>query len=173
MSDCCGMLTKTYTGQVRKLAASVLHYIPIVKEFVLFLGCVDASAATAHHNLSHGRSLLIYVGGEKEQLMSEAYKHQIYLRHRKGFVRLALQHGAHLIPMYAFGENECYIHSQFMIEFRMWLQKRFKVALPIVFGRWGSFVPHKVDLHMEVGKPIPVTKVSKEDITPEMVNALH
>jgi hypothetical protein len=32
MSDCCGMLSKTYTGQVRKLAASILHYIPIVKE---------------------------------------------------------------------------------------------------------------------------------------------
>jgi hypothetical protein len=32
----------------------------------------------------------------------------------------------------------------------MWLQTRFKVALPIVFGRWGSFIPHKVDLHMEV-----------------------
>jgi hypothetical protein len=36
----------------------------------------------------------------------------------------------------------------------MWLQSRFKVALPIVFGRWGSFIPHKVDLHMEVSNDL-------------------
>jgi hypothetical protein len=49
--------------------------------------------------LKKGRSLLIFIGGEKEQLMSENGKHKIYLKHRKGFVKLALQHGAHLIPM--------------------------------------------------------------------------
>ncbi len=60
---------------------------------------MDASAKTASYNLKKDRSLLIFIGGEKEQLMSENGKHKIYLKHRKGFVKLALQYGADLVPM--------------------------------------------------------------------------
>lgn len=68
-------------------------------QLLLWLGCVDASSSTAHFNMVKGNSLLIYVGGEKEQLMSESGKHSIYVLHRKGFVKLALQYGADLVPM--------------------------------------------------------------------------
>lgn len=100
-------------------------------QLLLWLGCVDAGASTASFNLKKGRSLLIFIGGEKEQLMSENGRHKIYLKTRKGFVKLALQHGAHLLPVvcsrfvitiffimssqYAFGENEVHtIHQWFM-----------------------------------------------------------
>jgi 2-acylglycerol O-acyltransferase 2 len=66
---------------------------------LIWLGCVDASPFTAHYNLKKGNSIFIYVGGEKEQLMSESGCHRIYLKERKGFVKLALQYGAELIPM--------------------------------------------------------------------------
>lgn len=83
-------------------------------QVLLFLGCVDADQKTAKHNLSKGRSLLIYIGikyslqaslvrmvtgGEKEQLMTCPKEHKIYLKNRKGFVKLALTYGAHLVPM--------------------------------------------------------------------------
>jgi 1-acyl-sn-glycerol-3-phosphate acyltransferase len=32
----------------------------------------------------------------------------IYIKKRKGFVHLALQSGAHLVPVYSFGENDSY-----------------------------------------------------------------
>lgn len=32
----------------------------------------------------------------------------IYIKKRKGFVHLALQSGAHLVPVYSFGENDAY-----------------------------------------------------------------
>ena len=68
-------------------------------QILLFLGCVDASSYTCHYNLKRGRSILIFIGGEKEQLMTEPGNHKIYLRNRKGFVKLALQYGCDLIPM--------------------------------------------------------------------------
>ena len=40
-----------------------------------------------------------HLGGEKEQLMTTPGEHKIYLRNRKGFIKLALTHGAHLVPM--------------------------------------------------------------------------
>jgi hypothetical protein len=42
---------------------------------------------------------LIFIGGEKEQLMTVPGEHKIFLRSRKGFVKLALEYGAHLVPM--------------------------------------------------------------------------
>lgn len=39
------------------------------------------------------------IGGEKEQLMTKPNEQKIYIKHRKGFIKLALQFGAHLVPM--------------------------------------------------------------------------
>ena len=39
------------------------------------------------------------LGGEKEQLMTTPNESKIYLQNRKGFIKLALTHGAHLVPM--------------------------------------------------------------------------
>ena len=113
MTDSVGFLSKHYRGERKDLVASILMVIPIVKEILLFLGCVDAGASTAHHNMKKGRSILIFIGGEKEQLLSMNNEHKVYLKSRKGFVKLAIQYGAHLVPMYCFGENECYTTSKF------------------------------------------------------------
>ena len=99
MTNSCQMLSKHYRGEKRDLAASILFSIPFVGELLLLLGCVDASASTANYNLTKGRSLLVFVGGEKEQLMTEQGKHKIFLSNRKGFVKLAITYGAALVPM--------------------------------------------------------------------------
>ena len=71
MTDSCGMLSKIHKGQRRDLAATILFMIPGVRDLLLWLGCVDAGAKTAHYNMSRGRSILIFVGGEREQLLTK------------------------------------------------------------------------------------------------------
>jgi 2-acylglycerol O-acyltransferase 2 len=115
MTNGCGMLDKVHGGDRRDLCATVLFFVPVFREMLLWLGCVDAGTRTAHHNLKCGRSILIFVGGEKEQLMTTPGVHQIFLNNRKGFVKLALEYGSPLVPMYAFGENEVfYVSKLFM-----------------------------------------------------------
>lgn len=134
MTDSCQMLSSVHTGDRRDLCASVLFYIPLLREvwsssssyvliawrkssyyaqpspaqpnvhilhqqILLWLGCVDASSKTAHYNLRKGRSILIFVGGEKEQLLTTPGEHTIYLSGRKGFIKLALEYGTPLVPM--------------------------------------------------------------------------
>ncbi|CAM9117060.1 unnamed protein product, partial [Ectocarpus fasciculatus] len=173
MTDNCGMLSKIYTGERRDLVASVLFMIPGLREMLLFLGCVDAGSKTAKHNLSKGYSLFIYIGGEKEQLMTEVGEHHVYLKSRKGFVKLALSSGSALVPMYAFGENDCYTISHLWKGVRIWLQEKFQLGIPIFYGRWGTLLPYPVKIAVEIGKPIPVQKVEDKDITPKMIDDLH
>ena len=40
--------------------------------------------------------------------MTANEEHRIYLQKRKGFVKLALQYGVRVVPMYAFGEESAY-----------------------------------------------------------------
>jgi 1-acyl-sn-glycerol-3-phosphate acyltransferase len=199
MTNGCGMLDKVHGGDRRDLCATVLFFVPIFREILLWLGCVDAGTRTAHHNLKCGRSILIFVGGEKEQLMTTPGVHQIFLNNRKGFVKLALEYGSPLVPMYAFGENEvfhvsklfmgtscyCFIFDSVSVfvdsfytatmhdtGFRVWLQHKFQLGIPLLYGRWGLF-PLKVRIHVEVGKPLLVAKKRKEDITQADIDALH
>ena len=60
---------------------------------------MDAGSSTAHFNLKRGRSILIFVGGEQEQLLTTPGEHIIFLSSRKGFVKLALEYGVNLVPM--------------------------------------------------------------------------
>jgi len=173
MTNCCGMLTNIHKGDRRDLAASILFYIPFVRDLLLFLGCVDASKETVKYNLRKRRSILIYVGGEKEQLMTKENSHKVVLKDRLGFIKLAIQHGIPLVPVYAFGENELYRHSFLFMGFRSWLQKHFQIAIPLIIGRWGSLMPFKVNLHVAIGKPIPVTKKLEPDINESDLKSLH
>lgn len=83
MTDSCHMLSKVHKGDRRDLCTSVLFFIPILKDMLLWLGCVDASSATAHHNLKKNRSILIFIGGQKEQLMTTPGEHKIFLSGKK------------------------------------------------------------------------------------------
>ena len=173
MTNGAGMLSSVHRGDRRDLAASVLFLIPFVRELLLLLGNVDAGKLTARHNLKENRSLLIFVGGEAEQLLTEEGKHKVFLRKRKGFIKLALQFGTPLVPIYTFGENDMYSVSKFLFGFRNWLQKYFHIGLPVVWGRWFSLCPYQVPLELCIGAPIPVEKHDRVNITDEKIDKLH
>lgn len=69
-------------------------------------------------------SIGVFVGGKKECLLTNPPRskelsgakptvvYTLYLRRRKGFIRLALQSGAHLVPVFTFGDSLA--HEQLM-----------------------------------------------------------
>jgi hypothetical protein len=75
MTNGCDMLSKVYKGERRDLAASVLFMLPGIRELCILLGCVDAGRKTAIYNIKKKTSLLIFIGGEKEQLMTTPNRH--------------------------------------------------------------------------------------------------
>lgn len=83
----------------------------------------------------------------------------LYLRRRRGFMRLALQFGADVIPTYAFGSTSVYRTSSFAQGFRLWLSKTTRIAIVLFAGRWFTGVPLKPPgpgMTMVVGMPYKV-----------------
>lgn len=155
----------------RVLTATAAFYVPVIREVWLWTYCVDASRETARRNLAAGHSLLVYPGGEREQILTRRGAHVLYLMKRRGFVRLALEMGADLVPVYAFGDTDLYDHSAFALGLRKWLVHKCGVAVPLISGSIG-ILPHRTPIRIVVGEPIP-HGCADGCPTPDQVDAAH
>ncbi|MEJ1272073.1 hypothetical protein NN561_002921 [Cricetulus griseus] len=164
----------------RLQTAAVLQWI---LTFVL-MRSVSVSKKSISHVLSEDRGgniSVIVLGGAKETLEAHPGTYNLYIRQRKGFVKIALTHGASLVPVFSFGENELF--EQVSNPEGSWLrtaqdrlQKLTGFALPLFYGR-GIFqynfgiMPYRKPIHAIVGRPIPVQRTPNP--TPEQTEQLH
>lgn len=167
-----GMLYAALPGrQVLTLSASVLFYIPLVRELCLWTRCIDASRNVAARALKRGHSLMVIPGGEMEQIRTKRGKEELCLSTRLGFVRLALQSGAALVPCYAFGCVDLYDTYVALHGPREWLRKKIGVCIPLYRGFFGV-LPKRVPVDVVVGDPIePVCAVPGSPSDGEIVRA--
>ncbi|CAJ1389203.1 unnamed protein product [Effrenium voratum] len=138
------------------LSAGVIFKLPVVREIALGMGCVDAHRDIAERCLCGGLSLSVVPGGEREQLLAQRGQvEKLVLKHRQGFVRLALQHGVPVVPVYVFGEAQLYKQSQLLFGLRSWVQRKLGIALVMPYGPWGlPFLKFPDPIRMVVGKPV-------------------
>eukprot|EP01006_Ploeotia_vitrea_P046058 TRINITY_DN66990_c5_g3_i4.p1 TRINITY_DN66990_c5_g3~~TRINITY_DN66990_c5_g3_i4.p1 ORF type:complete len:160 (-),score=79.35 TRINITY_DN66990_c5_g3_i4:998-1477(-) len=126
---------------------------------------------------------IVVLGGAKESLDAHPGLYDLTLKNRKGFVKIALEHGSSLVPVFGFGENEVFEQIQnprgsWLRRLQDRLQTKLGFAMPLIKGR-GVFqykfgiMPHRRPIRVVVGAPIDVPKVARADITPELVNTYH
>ena len=89
----------------RALVATFCFYLPVYRELLLAGGVVDAARYSAKHILGLGYSLALVPGGATEALYNDPERDVVYIKKRHGFVSLALEAGASLVPTFSF--NEC------------------------------------------------------------------
>ncbi|CAF1005135.1 unnamed protein product [Adineta steineri] len=125
---------------------------PFTREILLYLGACCVSKNSFEYflngNQGKGHALVVIIGGAREMYLTKNDTMILYLKKRKGFVELVLKHGASLVPVISFGENELY-------------QRSTCFNLP-----WGRFIFRHIPLRRSiitvVGKPIHV----KQNINP-------
>ena len=161
--------------QIRTLTASILFRIPVVREFALWTGCIDASRPVAERALDNGRSLALLPGGEAEQIRTEYGKERVYLSRRKGFIKLAMRKNVPVVPVYVFGSSDAYLTSSFLMGPRMWLQKTFAICLPCASGLYRSLAcPLPKQTTIVFGEPLSFTQVQVQGKpTDEELNSAH
>lgn len=163
---------KLFPGfQYRALAASFCFYIPGYRELCLYGGVCDAARYSARHILNHGKSVMLVPGGATEALYCSSNEDVVYLKKRFGFIKLALEHGADLVPIFSFNECNCWsvldtdvkegdgfvrrTFSRIANAMKHRFQRITGLSLPIVL----NVLPMKSNITVVVGKPIPVRRV--------------
>jgi Diacylglycerol acyltransferase len=95
-------------------------------------------------------SVVLYVGGMAELFLSSATEETLYLKKRKGFIKLALQTGVDVVPLYLFGNTT--VLSVFKTGFLANLSRKMQVSLTYFWGRWMLPIPKNVKVwFFEIG----------------------
>lgn len=101
---------------------------------------------------------------------------QVFIKSRKGFVRLALQAGVDLVPVYGLGHTQLFTmldRSSWLGGWLMRMSRRLKVSLPLSYGRLGMpLVPYSKPLAALVGKPIRIEQAHPAP-SEELVDEVH
>jgi 2-acylglycerol O-acyltransferase 2 len=71
---------------------------------------------------------------------------------RKGFLRLCVQHGVPVVPVYVFGATKMFRRLQLPLLER--LSRMIRLSVVVFFGAWGLPVPFRQRLSYVIGAPI-------------------
>ncbi|XP_031605335.2 2-acylglycerol O-acyltransferase 2-A isoform X1 [Oreochromis aureus] len=154
--------------------------VPFFRDYIMCGGLVSSSKSSLSYLVSRpegGNVAVIAVGGAPEALDARPGALTLQVQNRKGFIKLALKHGAQLVPVFSFGENELFDQIENptgspLRRLQNRLQSIMGIAMPLFHAR-GVFqysfglIPYRKPIHTIVGKPIPVIQTpspSSEDI---------
>lgn len=165
-TESCGF-TDLFPGVKCTLAILAgMFRVPLFRDYIMSAGLCPVSKPSLVHLLSQsgkGNAVVIVIGGAAESLASSPGVNTVVVRQRKGFVRIALEFGADLVPVYSFGENELF--QQVIFSDGSWgrrLQDLFKKIMgfaPCLFvGERMAIMPYRTPITTVVGSPIPVPK---------------
>lgn len=140
----------------------------------------DPSHATNKDGFTSNAAIVMF-GGAREAFLSAPNTYKVFLNARKGFVRLAIQNGAALVPAIAFGETNVYDTTQneneSVVRKIQEIIKKYTTLAPVLFNGRGFFqqsfglIPRRHPITLVIGQPIDCTKNATP--TNEEIDEMH
>ncbi|CAG5119165.1 unnamed protein product [Candidula unifasciata] len=157
---------------------------PVFRDYFILSGSIEVSRPSVEWVLTKegtGNAVCIMIGGALEALEARPGSFTLKIKSRKGFCKLALRHGAGIVPVFAFGENDLYEQipnpqGSLVRRLQNFLTHLFGFSPALFHGR-GIFnytfglLPFRRPVHTVVGAPLDVKKV--EEPTDDQVSDLH
>jgi 2-acylglycerol O-acyltransferase 2 len=170
---------------IRLLTLDSNFKVPIFREILMGFGVCSCSRRSCDTILQRGpgSAICLVVGGAAESLETQRGTYRLVLG-RKGFVQVAVDNDADLVPVIAFGETDAFetfsaAPGTLLRAVQDWIQKKIKFTVPIFWGR-GMFntnfgmMPKRRPIHVVTGEPLQVKPFRDQGLEgEELVNAVH
>ncbi|KAL4957557.1 diacylglycerol acyltransferase-domain-containing protein [Aspergillus filifer] len=158
---------------------------PFLREYVRWRGqggvskdsCIQHLTRGGYDLRGMGKAITISVGGSREYNIARPGTMGLVVKIRKGFIRVAIETGADLVPVLVFGENDLFAPveiDKFSIKGLVkWAWEKsvgHKVAFSL--GRFNLFCPFRRPLHVVVGRAIEVRQ-QRFDVSEAYVEELQ
>mmetsp|Transcript_35988 Transcript_35988/g.99179 ORF Transcript_35988/g.99179 Transcript_35988/m.99179 type:complete len:370 (+) Transcript_35988:68-1177(+) len=162
----------------RWVAAPVLFKLPIIRRYLKQIGVIPATAKGIRDAAANNENIGIVLDGVAGIFQSHRENEETaWLCRRKGIVKIALESGAALVPVYGFGHTA--LLTPILDPFRILERVSIKLDVSIVpfLGRygWPMGPPRRLPVAMVMGRPVRCparTEPSQEDIDKYHCNLL-
>jgi len=131
--------------------ADIAFRVPVVGEAMLLWNARSASFSVVADMIRNGVSVTIQPGGVPEQVLTDCTHEKALFPPQLGWIKLAIQHGLPLLPVYSFGENQVFGTSKWSRRFSSKLHGLTGFPLPLFCP-----IPSSGEVHMRWGRPIEV-----------------
>ncbi len=141
-----------------QLAHDLVFKVPGARAMVSRWGTVPASPENMERAIELGAALLVYPGGDHETYRPSWESSKIDFAGRKGFARLAIEHGIPIVPVVAIGgqETALFLGQGRRLAKALRLDKtlRLKVLPPVLGPPFGGTI---MDMPLRVPLPAKIT----------------
>ncbi|KAF8735167.1 hypothetical protein AX14_002622 [Amanita brunnescens Koide BX004] len=149
---------------------------PFYRDILLALGICSVSRESCSNILKGGpgSAITIVIGGAAESLSAHPGTADLTLKKRLGFIKIAIRHGADLVPVFSFGENDIYQQmanekGTTIYALQRKFQSIFGFTLPLFHGRGLlnynlGLMPYRRRIVAVIGNPIQVEKCEKPSL---------
>jgi 2-acylglycerol O-acyltransferase 2 len=159
--------------------------VPFLRELLLSLGICSVARHSCDTVLGRGSgsAICIVVGGAAEALEAEKGTLRVILN-RKGFVRVAVENHALLVPVISFGENDVFetlvsSYDSKLRQWQKWGQAKLGFSIPLFWGRGVTsynigFMPKRRPIYVYTGPPIDPDVFRAQGLEGEaLISAVH
>ncbi|SJL07119.1 related to diacylglycerol acyltransferase type 2b [Armillaria ostoyae] len=150
--------------------------LPFYRDLIMWMGIASVSKRSCSNILEGGpgQSIAIVIGGAAESLSARPGTVDLTLKKRLGFIKIAIQQGANLVPVFSFGENDIFQQmpnekgtTVYIIQKKF--QSIFGFTFPLFHGRGLlnynlGLMPYRRRIVVVIGRPIHVKQIDKPDI---------
>jgi len=153
-----GKMTE-YFNELKPLTIKAAMQVPLVGTLLRSVDAVMAGKEDMRHALVQQKSNLMFVsGGVREMFYSGLNQEVAYLNNRKGFIKLAIEEGINILPVYIFGNSQTY-YLWPLFKYLEEFSSKIGISLTPFYGRFPFiWVPNFVKLLYVVAKPIVIQK---------------
>ena len=156
---------------LRPITVSSAMQIPLVGTLLRSVDAVLAGRDDIKAALRKNSNMMIDPGGVREMFYSGLDQEVGLLLNRKGFIKLAIEEGVTILPVYIFGNSQTYYLWPFF-QYLEGISSKLGVSLTPFYGRLPFiWFPNFVKLLYVVAKPIVVSK--KLNPTQHDVDLVH
>mmetsp|Transcript_289 Transcript_289/g.625 ORF Transcript_289/g.625 Transcript_289/m.625 type:complete len:415 (-) Transcript_289:335-1579(-) len=155
----------------RKIAlcfAPVISHVPVHQEMYRNL-CdgADRKSIIKYWNTTPDTDPALIPGGFAEAVFANAGekdKEYLYIKDRKGFMKICLEERKDLVPMYTFKASWMYYNPGILKGLRARISQKISVGLVAFFGRFGTSMPLIDDTTTVIFPPFEISKYRPDQV---------
>mmetsp|Transcript_24511 Transcript_24511/g.28906 ORF Transcript_24511/g.28906 Transcript_24511/m.28906 type:complete len:325 (-) Transcript_24511:187-1161(-) len=174
---CLNIIPEEVGQTLKGLVTGAVYKIPFMRQVYSWNETEPVDKKSFRYHLKNRKAVVFVPGGVQEVIMLDPNRPQdlvLYLKSRKGFIKLALENGNPIIPVFCFGLDKSY--GYWIPRGNFFNQMSRTIGfVPLVF--WGRFgipfgIPRATRLHNVIGKPIEIPCEGSE-VKNESVEKYH